>query len=292
MNVKMKMKINAKAALIATMLMFSLLVGAQDHQPIPQGSSLPGMSSMPVGMNGPGFLEFGGSYSNVTGPSPNWQDAYMNGLITGGRNALSGQLSRQSHFGDTGWYYALGWTRAWSDNWYSELDFGTSTVKGFFLPKARVDALINRKLLPRKQLVLQLGGGYDLSKIVNNNPVANSDYRGQIGAVYYFERPWIVQGGTIVTLAKPGSIVAPSGYLAVTHGHVKEHYITARANFGKEGYELFTAGQTLFNFTFQDYTLNWRQWMAPNWGFNATAEYEIKPIYHRAGGTVGLFLDF
>lgn len=286
------MSVKLKAILIATLFVFSIVAAGQDQRPIPQGSSLPDLTNMPTGMNGPGYLEFGGSYSNLSAGSPNWEDAYMNGVISGGRNAISGQLSRQDHFGDTGWYYAVGWTRVWSDNWYSELDFGTSTVKGFFLPKARTDALISHKVLPRKQLVLQVGGGYDLSKIVNNNPVANSDYRGQIGAIYYFERPWIVQGGTIITVAHPGNILAPSGYLAFTQGRVKEHYLTVRANFGKEGYELFTAGQTLFNFTFQDYTVNWRQWMAPNWGFSATAEYEAKPIYHRAGGTVGLFLDF
>ncbi|HEY6249456.1 MAG TPA: YaiO family outer membrane beta-barrel protein [Candidatus Angelobacter sp.] len=277
---------------IAIILLVCGWATAQNHQPIPQGSSLPGMSSMPMGMNGPGFLELGGSYFNVTGSSPRWDDAYANALISGGRNAVSGQLSRQNRYGDTGWYYGFGWTRVWSENWYSELDFGTSTVQGFFLPKVRTDALINRKLLPRKQLVLQLGAGYDLSKRVNGTPVANSDYRGQVGAIYYFERPWIVQGGAIFTHASPGNILAPAGYVAVTRGHVKEHYLTARANFGREGYEIFSAGQTIFNFPFQDYSVNWRQWMAPNWGFSATAEYESKPIYHRLGGTIGLFLDF
>jgi YaiO family outer membrane protein len=285
MNVKLKV-------LAVTMLLVSGLAIGQDRQPLPQGSSLPGMSSMPVGMNGPGFLELGGSYFNLTGPSPNWDDAYLNGLISSGHNALSGELSRQNRYGDTGWYYAFGWTRSWSENWYSELDFGTSTTKGFFLPKARADALINRKLLPRKQLVLTLGAGYDLSKRVIPSRIANSDYRAQIGGIYYFERPWIVQAGTTFTHASPGNILAPSGYLAVTQGRVKEHYITVRANLGREGYEIFNAGQTLFDFAFQDYSVNWRQWMAPNWGFSATAEYESKPIYHRTGGAIGLFLDF
>ena len=277
-----------KALLTITVLLVSGLTLAQDRsqQPIPQGSSLPGMASIPLGMNGPGFVELGGSYFNLTGTSPHWEDAYAKALISGGLNGISGEVSRQNRFGDTGWYYSFGWTRVWSENWYSELDFGTSTVDGFFLPKARVDALINRKVLPRKQLVLTLGAGYDRSK------VGNFDYRGHLGATYYFSRPWIVQGGAIFTYARPGNILAPSGFLAVTHGHVKEHYITARANFGREGYEVINAGQTIVNFAFQDYSLNWRQWMAPNWGFSATAEYESKPVYHRAGGTIGLFLDF
>lgn len=287
------MNVNRKIILIAGALLAAGMAAAQDQgRPIPQGSSLPGMSTLPATMNGPGYLEFGGSYFNLTGPNANWHDAYLTGLVSGGANSISGQLSRQDRYGDTGWYYSAGWTRVWSPDWYSELDFGTSTVSGFFLPKARVDALINRKLLPRKQLVLQLGAGYDLSKRVFPSQVNNSDYRGQIGAIYYFERPWIVQAGTTITHASPGDIIAPSGFLAVTHGHAKEHYITARASLGREGYELFGAGQTIFDFAFQDYSLNWRQWMAPNWGFSLTAEREVKPIYHRTGGTIGLFLDF
>lgn len=287
------MDVKLKLFLIATVLLAYSWAAAQDQRPpLPQGSSLPGMNSLPVFMDGPGYLELGGSHFNLSNSAGNWNDAYINGLVSFGHNALSVQLSRQDRYNDTGWYYSLGWTRVWSDNWYSELDFGTSTVSGFFLPKVRTDAFINRKLLQRKQLVLQLGGGYDLSKRVFPSTVQDSDFRGQIGAIYYFERPWILQGGAIVTHASPGNVVAPSGYLAFTQGHVKEHYITVKANFGKEGYQLFNGGQTLFNFAFQDYSLNWRQWMAPYWGFSATAEYETKPVYHRIGGTIGLFLDF
>jgi YaiO family outer membrane protein len=287
------MNVKLRIILIATVLLAWGMAAAQDQgQPLPQGASLPGMSQLPAGLNGPGYLEFGGSFFNLSGANSNWQDAYFNGLVSSGGNSFAGQFSRQDHYGDTGWYYSLGWTRVWSADWYSELDFGTSTVSGFFLPKARVDALINRKLLARKQLVLQLGAGYDLSKRVFPSLVHDFDYRGQIGAVYYFERPWIVQSGFTMTLANPGNIMAPSGFLAVTQGRVKEHYLTLKASLGREGYELFGTGQSIFDFAFQDYSVNWRQWMGPNWGFDLAVEHEVKPIYHRNGGTVGLFLDF
>lgn len=285
MNVKLGL------ILITTVLLVAGLAAAQT-QPLPQGSSLPEISTLPGNLNGPGYMEFGGDYFNLNDNNHNWADAYFNGVVSGGRNVFSGQFSRQDRFGDTGWYYSMGWTRAWSENWYTELDFGTSTVAGFFLPRARVDALINRKLLPRKQLVLSLGLGYDLSKIVAPSTIADHDYRAQIGAIYYFEKPWLVQAGTTFTRADPGAIVAPSGYLAVTQGRVKEHYITLRASLGREGYEIFGPGQTAFNFAFQDYSVNWRQWMGPSWGFVLAAEHEVKPIYHRNGGTVGFFLDF
>jgi YaiO family outer membrane protein len=280
------MSVHPRTILTLAVLLVSSLAGAQQPTPpIPQGSSLPEGSSLPLGMNGPGYLEVGGDFFDVTG-NPNWADAYANLMISGGGNVLTTELTRQDRYGGTGWYYSFGWTRSWGQSWYSDLAFGSSTVSGFFIPRVRTDAHINRKLLPRKQLVLTLGGGYDLSKTVN------WDYRGQIGGIYYFERPWVVQGNVTWTHADPGNILAQSQSIAVTEGHEKEHYVTFTANFGREGYEIVGVGQSIENFRFQDYQLNWRQWIGLNWGFTITPEYETNFFYQRRGGTVGFFLEF
>ena len=120
----------------------------------------------------------------------------------------------------------------------------------------------------------------------------NSAARGQIGGAYYFERPFIVQGGVTFTRANPGSILARSQYLAVTQGHDKEHFITLRAEIGREGYELIGPQTALFYFVVHNYSANWRQWVGVNWGFNATFDHESNFSYRRNGGTLGLFLDF
>ncbi len=277
-----------KIKFIVLLLLCCALAAGQDKggKTVPQGSSLPGLSSMPLGLNGPGFIEMGGGYSTVSDGFHNWADEYLRGVLSGGKNSFNGELSRQSRFGDTGWYYALGWNRSWSENWYSELDFGSSTVGGFFLPKVRTDAFINRKLLARKQLVVTLGAGYDLSKHVN------SDYRGQIGGTYYFEHPFILQGGVTWTHASPGGILARSQFVAFTQGHEKEHYITARVEIGREGYELIGPATSIFDFPIHNYSLTYRQWLGPAWGINVTAEREGNPFYHRTGGTFGVFMDF
>jgi YaiO family outer membrane protein len=275
-----------KLIILSALLLASAFAVGQEQSPIPQGSSIPGLSAVPLGLNGPSFVEFGGDYNSLSGGFQRWEDAYLRGGISSGRNNFNGELSRQSRYGDTGWYYSLGWTRSWSENWYSELDFGSSTVGGFFLPKVRTDALINRKLLSRRQLVVTLGGGYDLSKTVN------SAYRGQIGATYYFERPWIIQGGVTWTHANPGSILARTQFVAVTQGHAKEHFLTLRAEVGREGYELIGPQTSLFDFPIQNYSATWRQWLGPNWGFNAILEHEETPFYHRNGGTLAIFLEF
>jgi len=57
-----------KTRLIGLLLLCCALAAGQDKggKTVPQGSSLPGLTSMPLGLNGPGFIEMGGGYSNVS----------------------------------------------------------------------------------------------------------------------------------------------------------------------------------------------------------------------------------
>lgn len=276
-----------KKTLLLFLVFLCIAATAQDKpNTVPQGAGIPGLGGIALGMNGPGFIEMGGSYSGVSNDQPHWGDAYLRGLLSGGSNAIDGEMIREDRYGDTGWWFAGGWTRTWSPNWYTDLHFGSSSVSGFFLPRARVDAFVNRKLLPRKQLVLTLGGGYDKSKTVN------SAARAQIGGIYYFEHPFILQGGVTFTHANPGGILARSQYVAVTQGHDKEHFFTVRAEIGREGYELIGPQTALFDFMIHNYSANWRQWVGVNWGFNAAFAHETNPSFRRNGGTLGLFLDF
>ncbi|HXB20132.1 MAG TPA: YaiO family outer membrane beta-barrel protein [Candidatus Solibacter sp.] len=281
------MKIKLFAVLF---LICGLALGQERGTTIPQGASIPGLGGLSLGMNGPGFIEFGGSYSHLSKtefatPFAPWGDAYLRGVMSRGSNALNGELIRQVRYSDTGWYYNLGWIRTWNPDWYTEVSAGSST-RGFFLPKFRANALINRKILARKQLVLTGGVGYDKSKTVNDAT------RFQAGGTYYFERPFVLQGGVTWTHANPGGILARSQYLAVTQGHDKEHYISVRAEIGREGYELIGPQTTLFNFVVHNYSVNWRQWIGPNWGVNLAFEHERNPSFRRNGGTLGIFMDF
>jgi YaiO family outer membrane protein len=283
------MKIKLFAVLVL-FLICGLALGQERGTTIPQGASIPGLGGLSLGMNGPGFIEFGGSYSHLSKtefatPFAPWGDAYLRGVMSRGSNALNGELIRQVRYSDTGWYYNLGWIRTWNPDWYTEVSAGSST-RGFFLPKFRANALINRKILARKQLVLTGGVGYDKSKTVNDAT------RFQAGGTYYFERPFVLQGGVTWTHANPGGIVARSQYMAVTQGHDKEHYISVRAEIGREGYELIGPQTTLFNFVVHNYSVNWRQWIGPNWGVNLAFEHERNPSFRRNGGTLGIFMDF
>jgi YaiO family outer membrane protein len=134
--------------------------------------------------------------------------------------------------------------------------------------------------------VANAGVGYDKSKIANNA------LRSSFGATYYFSAPWIVQGGVSFTRSNPGAILARTQFLAVTEGHEKEHYISVRAEIGREGYELLGPATSVFDFPVQNVSANWRQWIGFNWGLNFSVARDHTPYYTRLGGTAGIFLDF
>jgi YaiO family outer membrane protein len=275
--------------LLILLLMFSAIDSqAQTAKPgttVPQGAAIPGIGS-PEGPNGPGYLEFGGSRSELTSPQPNWTDAYVRGVINlTPANSLSLEADRQARFGDSGYFGNIGVTHSFSQNFYTNAYVGSS-IGGFFLPKFRLDAFGNYKLLSHKQLVANFGIGYDKAK------TQNSAMRYMLGGTYYFEWPIIVQGGFTFTRANPGATLASTYNLAITEGREKSHYITARVEMGREAYEVVDAGNTLVDFPIHIYSGNWRQWVGMNWGFNFNFEREVTTYYNRNGATFGLFVDF
>jgi len=265
------------------------------------GSSLPGLGAVGMIMDGPGYIEVGGSHSALTAGNPDWNDFYARAMLSGGRNIFTGEITRQARFGDSGWFGAVGITRTLSENWYAQLSAGGS-VGGFFLPKLRTDALISRKLLHRRQLVASVGGGYDQSRTIAH------DWRAQVEGAYYFDYPVVLQGGVMWTHATPGNILARTQYIAASQGHDKEHFVSLRYEWGREGYEVigrftsvgpvisgplaFAPANVLFDFPVRTITGTWRQWIGPNWGLNFNLEHHQETAYHRIGGTVGIFLDF
>jgi len=272
----------------AFLILATILSVAQIARPgttVPQGAAIPGIGSV-EGPNGPGYIEFGGSRSDLTAPQPNWTDAYVRGVVNlTPNNALSLEADRQARFGGSGYFGSLGITHNFTSNLYTNTYVGSS-VGGLFIPKFRLDQLVNYKLLPEKQLVANFGFGYDKAK------TANSDERYIVGATYYFNLPLIIQGGATFTHANPGAILAKTYNLAVTEGRENAHYITVRAEIGREAYEIINAGNTLFDFPVHIYSGTWRQWIGPRWGFNFNFERELNPYYNRNGATLGIFFDF
>ena len=177
------------------------------------------------------YVEVGGSYRQLTNGFGDWSGGYARGVLTTGQNILNAEVNGQHEFGDGGVYLAAGDTYNFNSDWYASLTLGTS-VGGFFWPRFRADAFVNRKWGARKQLITTLGYGYYASKDVHR------DQSVFIGTTYYLQGPWIVEDGVRFNVSNPGVVFSPAGFVAVTEGRNKHHYVTANVGFGKEAYQI------------------------------------------------------
>jgi len=231
------------------------------------------------------YIEGGGDYLGLTGGYGSWSGGYLRTVYEKKNNVWNGEINGQREFGDAGVYFGLGDTHTFSENWYGALTVGSS-VKGFFWPRFRADAFMNRKLLAKRQLIATLGYGYYDAKDVHRNHYAYA------GSTYYFTKPWVVEEGLYLGISNPGAVFAPSGFVAVTEGTEKHHYITIRTGFGEEGYQLVGPTILLTKFESQELTGTWRKWVGKEWGFDWVGDYYHNPYYSRSGVTAGLFKDF
>jgi YaiO family outer membrane protein len=230
-------------------------------------------------------FEAGGDYLTLTNGFGYWAGGYARGAVTEGKNIWNAEVNGQHEFGDAGVYLAAGDTYNFNPDWYGSLTLGSS-VGGFFWPRLRGDGFINRKWMARKQFITTLGFGYYASKDVHR------DHSFFVGSTYYFTQPWILEEGIRFNVSNPGSVFSPAGFVAVTQGRNQQHYITVRAGFGVEAYQLVGPTVALNDFQSQTLTATWRQWVGTNWGLNLVGDYYHSPFYLRGGTSIGFFREF
>jgi YaiO family outer membrane protein len=231
------------------------------------------------------FVEAGGDYLNLSNGFGHWAGGYARGTVTTGNNVWNAEVNGQYEFGDSGVYVAGGDTYNFNSNWYGSLTLGSS-VGGFFWPRFRADAFINKKWMSRKQLITTFGFGYYEAKDVHR------DHSFFLGSTYYFVKPWIVEEGIRFNVSNPGSVFSPAAFVALTQGRSKQHYVTLRTGFGKEAFQLVGPTVSLSDFESQTLTATWRQWIGTNWGFNVVGDYYHNPFYQRGGTSLGFFREF
>ncbi|HXQ25405.1 MAG TPA: YaiO family outer membrane beta-barrel protein [Candidatus Acidoferrales bacterium] len=278
-------------ALLILSLAFALRTSAQQDaasaDPPQSSSQTPGTETPPPAPEKilTNYVEAGASYRQLTNGFGDWSGGYARGVLQIGKNIWNAEINGQHEFGDGGVYLAAGDTYNFNSDWYGSLTLGSS-VGGFFWPRFRADAFVNRKWARRKQLITTLGYGYYASKDVHR------DQSVFFGTTYYFQRPWIFEEGIRFNVSNPSTVFSPAGFVAVTEGRNKQHYITVNAGFGEEAYQIVGPATVLTRFESQTVTITWRQWVGKNWGFNLVADYYHSPFYQRGGGSLGLFKEF
>jgi YaiO family outer membrane protein len=231
------------------------------------------------------YAETGGNYMSLSDGLGTWSGGYFRGVLEKKNSVWNGEINGQREFGDAGVYFAVGDTYTFNPDWYGALTVGSS-AGGFFWPRFRTDGFINKKWLARKQWITTFGLSYYAAKDVHR------DHSFFVGTTYYFDKPWIVEEGVRFNVSNPGNVFSPSGFVAVTQGRNKHHYVTVRAGLGEEAYQLIGPTTTLADFQSQDISLTVRKWVGRSWGFNFVADYYHNPFYVRGGSTLGFFKDF
>lgn len=240
-----------------------------------------------VGIQSPGYIEVGARNYKVTNNFGSWNDQYVLGVFqTDSKNVWTVQLEHDQRFFERGNYAVVENTHTINDDWYSSLSAGISD-NATVIPKYYVGGTIFHKQGPRKQIVAYLGAhGYwwrGGSSTEDINP----------GIIYYFESPWVLEGGAFINRGNPGAVYSANGYIAATQGMEKDHYYTLRFGFGKEAYlPVFEGPAAVVAYPSYVVTGTWRKWLGRNWGFNISGEFYHNTFYNRYGGTYGLFMDF
>jgi YaiO family outer membrane protein len=286
----MKIRTNRSLAVLAVFALASLVAvkaaGQSNVAPSQESTATP---APVISQTSPklltNYVESGGDYLQLTNGYGSWSGGYLRGVYEEKTNVWNGEINGQREFGDAGVYLALGDTHTFSEDWYGALTVGSS-AGGFFWPRFRTDAFVNRKLLAKRQLITTLGYGYYDAKDVHRNQYVYA------GSTYYFTKPWVVEEGLYLGISNPGAVFAPSGFVAVTEGRDKHHYVTIRTGVGEEGYQLVGPTVTLTKFESQELSGTWRKWIGRSWGFDWVGDFYHNPYYSRGGVTVGLFKDF
>ena len=214
----------------------------------------------------------------------NWQEIGVRGSRVIGAHVLQGEFATMRRFGESGNFIGIGDTYTFNPDWFGSLSVGAGDGASY-LPTARVDGFINRKLLPDRNLIATLGAGYYRA------PNGYNDRSASLGATYYFSEPWIVQGEVRFNNSRPGSVSTRQQFVAVTWGRDQQTQITARHAWGDEGYQAIGAGASLVNFKSKQTSLSVRHWVGEDWGVVAGVEKYRNPTYDRQGATLALFWE-
>ncbi|MES2402152.1 MAG: YaiO family outer membrane beta-barrel protein [Pseudomonadota bacterium] len=230
-------------------------------------------------------LQLDTSAQNLSGGYGNWRDVTLRGTYGSGAHLLQGELSAQHRFNKDGTFVGISDTYTFDQDWYGSLAVGAGDG-AFYLPRYRVDATLYRKWLADRRLVSSVGVGY------YSAPDGHTDRSLALGLVYYFEAPWIAEGGVRLNSSNPGGIRTQQQFVALTYGRDKQNLVSARYGWGGEGYLALTANTQLVNFNSNEASLTWRHWLNASTGVLVGANRYTNPLYTRSGLTVGVFHAF
>lgn len=280
-----------KKTVVLTLLAGALPIWAQAQEPAREPA--PSLLSVPFSLLGspslPGSpfrkIEIAAGAQQLSNGYGNWRDLTVRGTHQSGAHVWQTELSAKREFGKSGLFLGVADTVTLDPDWFARVSAGAGDG-AFYLPRLRLDGSLSKKWLDRRNLVTSVGLGYYRA------PDGHTDRAVTLGAVYYFEQPWIVEGGVRFNRSNPGGISTRQQFLAATWGRDRQDLVTLRYGWGREGYQAIAQDVKLVNFKSKEVSVAWRHWLDNQSGFLLGAERYENPSYDRRGITIGWFYQF
>lgn len=197
---------------------------------------------------------------------------------------LSAELLSERKFDARGGVAAIGATQTLDADW----SIGASLGRGWGGPnwaRTRIDGSVSRKWGERRQWVTTLGA------YSSHFDAGRSDRGLRVSANYYLNHFVVLEGGAGFNTSHPGKVGSQMPYLAVTLGRDGLQYLSLRVSRGSEAYQSLGSAAQLVDFDSQSISLDWRTWLAPDWGVSLHAERYLNPNHRRTTVGGGLFLQ-
>jgi YaiO family outer membrane protein len=197
---------------------------------------------------------------------------------------LNAELLAEKKFDARGGVAAVGATQNLDADWF----VSASLTRGWGGPnwaRHRLDGAVSRKWGADRQLVTTLGA------YRANFDAGRSDRGLRVSANYYLNHFVVLEGGATFNTSHPGKVRSQMPYLAVTLGTEGLQFLSLRASRGSEAYQSVGSSAQLVDFDSQTLSLDWRYWLAPDWGVSLHAERYLNPSYSRTTLGGGLFLQ-
>lgn len=232
-----------------------------------------------------GSIEVGALAHNVTGELGDWRGEFARAVIYQGYNVWNAELLDIRQFGERTQVAALALTHTINDDWYASGAVAAST-QGNTQARLRLDTSLSRKWLKQRNLVTTVGIGAADARD------GHRDYGLLLNAAYYFDSPWVVEGGIRFNHSNPGSVLSNGKFVAVTYGREKQNVYILRYGFGSEAYQSIGGDALLSNFNSDVLTLTWRTWLAKDLAFQTKGEVYRNPYYDRRGLELSVIKEF
>ena len=240
------------------------------------GTALPLAAQRPSG-----WVQLDGFYHHVTNDYGDWKGLGAHAVVPSGRNVWYGDVLAQEAFNDQGMWLSAGNRHSFGSDWFTFASIGGGTGD-YFLPDLRLDAMVGKAWLQKRNLVTTVGLMYADSKSIYHDVALTG------GIIAYF--PGVtVEGGGRVNWSSPGDVAAGRGYGAITIGRDRQRFLTLRGSGGYEGYQLTGETATEQKFQSGELSLSWREWVSDQLGTFVQLDWYDNPYYTRTGVTIGLF---